>query len=203
MKITYYGHSCFTLESEGYTIALDPFNEEVPGYKPLELKASAVYCSHGHFDHCAIDKVQLQPGGESDPFDIVEMETYHDDQEGELRGMNWIRIFEAEGLRVAHMGDLGCGLEEEEVAELKGVDAMLIPVGGHYTIDARQAKAIVDLVQPRIVIPMHYRLDDKGFDVLADLKDFLDIAENVRVANGNVLNLDKDTPAGTVVLSSL
>ena len=203
MKITYYGHSCFTLESDGYVIALDPYDEHVPGYKPLEIKASAVYCSHGHGDHCAIDKVQLVPGGESDPFDIVEIETYHDDKEGELRGMNMIRVFEAEGLRVAHMGDLGCDLEPEEIAELKDLDAMLIPVGGFYTIDAKQAKAIADLLQPRIVIPMHYRTGDKGFDVIADVNDFLALNDNVRVANGNALTLDKETPAGTVVLTAL
>lgn len=203
MTITYYGHSCFTLESQGYVIALDPYDEHVPGYKPLELKASAVYCSHGHGDHCAIDKVQLVPGGESDPFDIVEIETYHDDQEGELRGMNMMRVFEAEGLKVAHLGDLGCSLEPEEIEELKDLDALLIPVGGHYTIDAIQAKAIVDQLKPRVVIPMHYRTGSKGFDVIADVQDFLDLCDNVRVANGNSLNLDKDTPEGTVVLTSL
>ena len=203
MKITYYGHSCFTLETEGYIIALDPYDEHVPGYKPLEIEACAVYCSHGHSDHCAVDKVQLMPGGENDPFDIVEMETYHDDCEGEKRGMNWMRIFEAEGLRVAHLGDLGCELEEEEIEELKGVDVLMIPVGGFYTIDAAQAKKIVEQVKPRIVIPMHYRLLEKGFDVLADVHDFLNLCSDVRVANGPSLILDADTPAGTVILTPL
>ncbi|MCQ2566155.1 MAG: MBL fold metallo-hydrolase [Clostridia bacterium] len=201
MKITYFGHSCFTLETEGYTIALDPYDEHVPGYKPLDIKACAVYCSHGHSDHCAIDKVQLMPGGENDPIDIVEMETYHDDCEGEKRGMNWMRIFEAEGLRVAHLGDLGCELEPEEIEELSGVDALLIPVGGYYTIGPDQAKAIVDQVKPRIVIPMHFRSEDKGFDVLADVKDFLVLCDNVRT-EGDSIVLDKATPAGTVLLTS-
>ena len=202
MKITYYGHSCFTLETAGYAIALDPYDEHVPGYAPLDIEACAVYCSHGHSDHCAIDKVCLVPGGENDPFDIVEMETYHDDCEGEKRGTNWMRIFEAEGLRVAHLGDLGCELDPEEAAELSGVDVLLIPVGGHYTIDAKQAKAIVEQVKPRIVIPMHYRTGNKGFDVIADVSDFLELCDDVTVTGNSTLVLDADTPAGTVLLTS-
>ena len=202
MKITYYGHSCFTLETAGYTIALDPYDEHVPGYTPLDIEACAVYCSHGHSDHCAIDKVRLVPGGENDPFDIVEMETYHDDCEGEKRGTNWMRIFEAEGIRVAHLGDLGCELDPEEASELSGVDVLLIPVGGYYTIDAKQAKAIVEQVRPRIVIPMHYRTGNKGFDVIADVRDFLELCENVTTFGDSTLVLDADTPAGIVLLTS-
>ena len=202
MKITYYGHSCFTLESQGYRIALDPYDDHVPGYRPLKLEAEAVYCSHGHSDHCWVQAVDLREGGKASPFTVTEVPGFHDDVRGAKRGPNMMRVFEAEGLKVAHLGDIGCMPDEEGLEKLKGLDACLVPVGGFFTIDAKQAKALTDVLQPRVVIPMHYRLGDTGFDVIGMLEEFTKLypADAVTFAGSNALELSEATPAGVTVL---
>ena len=201
MKITYHGHSCFTLQSGGCTIAIDPYDDHVPGYRHLQLKANAVFCSHGHSDHSWVQAVQIEER-EGCPFTVTEIEGFHDDAGGAKRGPNTMRIFEAEGLKVAHLGDIGCLPPAEDLEKLKGLDACLVPVGGFYTIDARQAKELMDLLQPRVVSPMHFRLDDKGFDVIGTLADFTEqyLPQTIHLAGGNTLELTKDTPEGVTVL---
>ena len=114
MKLTWLGHACFLLEEDGYRIVLDPYTG-VAGYPPLHIQAHAVFCSHGHFDHHATDCVELLPERES-PFTVREVETFHDDRGGALRGTNTVRIFTAGGLSVAHLGDLGHQLTAEQAA---------------------------------------------------------------------------------------
>lgn len=201
MKITYYGHSCFLLESEGFRIAVDPYRDYVPGYRKLELEADAVYCSHGHDDHCWVQAVQLSGRADS-PFRVTEIEGYHDDVQGSKRGPNTMRLFEAEGLRVAHLGDIGCMPPEEDLEQLKSLDACLVPVGGFFTINAQQAKDLMDILKPRIIIPMHYRLGELGFDVIGTLDAFTQLysPEEVHFAGVNTLDLTKISPAGVTVL---
>ena len=73
MKITYYGHSCFTLESQGFWIVVDPYRDYVPGYQKLDLEADAAYCSHGHDDHCWVQDVTMRESGAKDPFTVTEI----------------------------------------------------------------------------------------------------------------------------------
>lgn len=200
MKLIWNGHSCFTLEAAGSTLVLDPYQDgAVPGYAPLKLTADAVFCSHEHKDHGAREAVALS--GKASHIQVEEIPTFHDPERGALRGTNLIRVFSAEGLRAAHLGDLGCELEPEQKERLKGLDALMIPVGGYYTIDAKQAKALVDELKPRVVIPMHYRSDHFGYDVIAPLEDFLTLCGDVVKYPGNTLELTAATPAQTAVLS--
>ncbi len=200
MIITYYGHSCFTLESQGFRIAVDPYRDYVPGYDKLELEANEVYCSHGHDDHSWVQAVALRCGGGSSPFTVTEIAGFHDDVSGAKRGPNMMRVFEAEGLRVAHLGDIGCMPPEEDLAKLKGLDACLVPVGGFYTIDAKQAKALMDELKPRVIVPMHYRLGQYGFAEIGELSAFTRQYPTVFDMPGNALELTADTPAGVCVL---
>lgn len=154
ITITWHGHSCFSVSADGYSIVLDPYApDSVPGLPPLSLSASQVLCSHGHSDHGYTDAVDLSAGKQGSPFTVTVIQTFHDDQNGSLRGENRIHILEADGLRIAHLGDLGCTLEPGQMELLKDLDAIMIPVGGYYTIDAAQARALVEAVKPRIVIP--------------------------------------------------
>ena len=140
MKLIWNGHSCFTLATEAGTLVIDPYEDgSVPGLSPLHLEADAVYCSHEHRDHGNRAAVALS--GKPCAVEVEELATWHDEVQGAKRGPNTMRIFSAEGLRVAHLGDLGCGLTPEQAEALSGLDALLIPVGGFYTIDAGQAKA--------------------------------------------------------------
>lgn len=197
MKLIWHGHSCFTVETTDGSAVFDPYEDHyVPGLAPLRLTADAVFCSHEHRDHNARNCVTLT--GNNPTFTMETIACYHDDRHGLLRGKNTIHILSAEGLRVAHLGDLGHRLRGEALRRLRGVDALLIPVGGYYTIDPTTAKTIVSDIAPRVVIPMHYRLGDMGYDVLAELSDFAP-ADAVRIPS-NTFELTADTPAQTVIL---
>ena len=128
MRITWLGHSCFALQSGAYVLVVDPYTD-VPGCGPLQVEADAVYCSHDHFDHHYLPAVTLRQGGQS-PFTVRTLDTWHDDRQGALRGKNLVHIFQAEGLRVVHLGDLGHLLSQEQARQIAGCDALLLPIGG-------------------------------------------------------------------------
>lgn len=171
MKITWLGHSCFILEAEGFRVLLDPY-KGVRGLPDVEAEADAVYCSHDHFDHAYTEKVRLT-SGKDNPFTVTEIQTFHDNKGGTLRGKNIVRKFTAGGISAAHLGDLGHALRTEQLAALGHCDAILIPVGGYYTIDAGTAKQVADAIGAAVVIPMHYRSGPVGFDVLSTVDDFI------------------------------
>ena len=190
MNITWLGHSCFILEAEGFRALLDPYGE-VPGLPDVETEADAVYCSHDHFDHAYTEKVRLTSGRTS-PFTVTEVRTFHDDKGGTLRGTNVIRKFTAGGVSAAHFGDLGHPLSPEQLAALGPCDAILIPVGGFYTIDAVTAKAVAEAAGAPVVIPMHYRSGPVGFDALGTLEDFTGLYPAERVKRyGGTLTIEK------------
>ena len=201
MTITWLGHSCFLLESGGFRVLLDPYHS-VPGLPDVAAEADAVYCSHDHFDHNHTQNVRLTTGRD-DPFTVTEVPSFHDDQGGALRGGNTIRRFQAEGLSVVHLGDLGCALTAEQAAALRPCDALLVPVGGFYTIDAQGAKAVAEALSPRVIVPMHYRTEAFGLREIDTVEPFLALfsKELVRHYDANRLELTADTPAQVAVLS--
>ena len=200
MKITWLGHACFVLEQEGFRVLLDPYRD-VPGLPDLSAEADAVYCSHGHFDHAYVEGVTLT-GRKESPFTVRETETFHDPEQGTLRGPNTVRCFTAGGLTVAHLGDLGHPLSPEQLRSIGPCDAVLIPVGGTYTIDGAQAFAEAEKLGARVVIPMHYRQGGVGFPDIADLDGFLAQypADRIHRYDANVLELTGETPRQTAVL---
>lgn len=199
MTITWLGHSCFLVESGGYRIVLDPYYVET--YPPLHVAAERVLCSHTHRDHAFLDAVTLMGRAVDCPFTVETIATFHDDQRGAKRGENTIHILRAEGLTVAHCGDLGHALSEEQLAALRDCDALLIPIGGYYTIDAETAKAVADAVAPRVIVPMHYRFGAHGFDEIATLDEFLFRFDPsvIHRLDGNRFSLTEDAPAGVIV----
>lgn len=200
MKITYLGHSCFKIESQGYEIVLDPYEDgSVPGYRPLRETADRVLCSHGHRDHAAAERVALRER-ETSPFTVETLHTWHDGQRGALRGEDTVHILDDGRCRVAHLGDLGCDLTSEQKDKLQGLTALLIPVGGYYTIDARQAHALAEELAPTVVIPMHYRGEGFGYDVIGLLEAFTALRGDVREYPGGTLELTPETVRQTAAL---
>lgn len=201
MTITWLGHSCFMLEANGFRVLLDPY-KGVRGLPDIETEADAVYCSHGHFDHAWTENVRLTTGKDN-PFTVKEIPTFHDDQGGALRGTNTVRTFTADGVTVAHLGDLGHQLSDVQLADIGHCDAILIPVGGFYTIDAAAAKAVADAIGASVVIPMHYRKGPVGFDVLGTVEGFASLypQEQVKAYSTNTLTLTKATPPQVAALS--
>ena len=200
MKITWLGHSCFKVETKGYVIVLDPYEDgSVPGCLPVREEADEVLCSHEHFDHNFRDGVTLREHGPS-PVKVEVISTWHDHKKGELRGSNKIHILDDGQARIAHLGDLGCELEAEQKERLKGLDGILIPVGGYYTIDASQARKLVEDIGPRVTVPMHYRGAGFGFDVLGTVEDFTRFFDDVRTYEENAIEITEDTQKQTAVL---
>ena len=201
VNITSLGHACFLLECDGYRVCIDPYAwGMVPGQPDLHVVADAVYCSHEHGDHNFREAVGLFAAEKPQPYTLTEFVTPHDDQGGKLRGMNTVRIFDFDGLRVAHLGDLGCFPDEELEKALKGVDCMLIPVGGFYTIGVQTAYQIIRAAQPKVAIPMHYRTDKTGFDNIAHIEDFAKLWNEVTYAD-NTFCLTKETEKQILVLN--
>ncbi len=151
LKLTWNGHSCFTLEENGYAIVLDPYEDgAVPGFGPLKLTADEVLCSHGHGDHNAAQcvKIRKNSGGAKNPFRITEIHSFHDEAKGTKRGKNTIRIFDDGQYRIAHMGDIGCVPTADQKEQLKGIDVMLMPVGGFFTLEPEDVYALVKELSP-------------------------------------------------------
>ena len=199
MQIIWNGHSCFTVRSADGTIILDPYEDRyVPGYPPLRLEADQVLCSHEHSDHNARRCVRLS--GKPCGFQVERIASWHDDVRGAKRGGNTIHLLTLEGMRLAHLGDLGCELNETQLRQLENLDVLLVPVGGHYTIDAAQAAEIVRQLRPRVVIPMHYRGKGFGYDVLSTVDEFRALTEHPVDYPGNTLEVDLTTEAQTAFL---
>ena len=203
MKITWIGHSCFKIEKNGYSIVTDPYSDgSVPGLAPVRVTANQVLISHEHGDHNARNLVEIIPAEEA-PFEITELPTYHDHAKGTKRGSNTIHVIDDGVIRVAHFGDLGCEPEPEQLEMLKDLDVAIIPVGGFFTIDAKEAAELVKKLQPKLVIPMHFRDDRKGFgfDVISPVSLFSELAEAVTEADGSMLDTEKLPEAKVVVLT--
>ena len=199
MNITWYGHSCFKVESAEGSVVFDPYAPgKVPGLELPEITADAVICSHGHGDHDYSAAVRLT--GNRPGFTVTQMKTYHDENKGKLRGDNLVTAVDTEGLRVVHLGDLGHLLSVEQVKELGKIDVLLIPVGGYYTIDAQLAALTVSVLKPRVTVPMHYRGKGFGFDVLTGVEEFTRLSGNVKVFDSNTLEIAPDTETMTAVL---
>lgn len=183
MTLEWLAHSCFCLANEeGHRLLIDPYKGEDTGYKEPQLdKVDVVICSHGHMDHANTaviqnpDYMKIDKAGhfETKGFAIDTVPTYHDNENGAKRGKNLVSIVETDGLRFCHCGDLGHVLGKEQVKVLGKIDVLMIPVGGLFTIDAKQAAKVVEALDVQIVIPMHYKTEACRYD-LAPVEDFLE-----------------------------
>jgi len=199
MKLTWYGHSCFLVETAEGSAVFDPYSPgSVPGLSLPPLTADAVFCSHGHRDHGYAQGVRLS--GRTFSAKVEQLDCFHDDRGGSLRGENRITVLEAEGLRLAHLGDLGHMLSPEQIEALGRIDLLLIPVGGHYTIDAAVAAELVQALRPGITVPMHYRGPGFGYDVIAPAEEFTRLCSPVTALDSNVLRPEEIRTPAVVLL---
>lgn len=201
MILKYFGHSCFKIESEAGSVVFDPYAAgSVPGIALPPIDADIVLSSHGHADHRSPGSVRLS--GRTNNFKIESIESFHDEKRGALRGKNTIFVAGAEGLRLAHLGDLGCMLSKSQLKALGKPDLIMIPTGGFYTIDAITAKKICDAVSPRIIVPMHYREGKRGLENIAEAVDFLKLFPKayLHIPNESFLDFNAETPPGVYLL---
>lgn len=181
MLITCHGHSEFYLEgADGFCLLTDPFDASV-GYPMGQYSCDAVTVSHSHGDHNFIDKALGAPtivDSEgvwkiAPDVTVTAIPSVHDDQGGAKRGKNLIMKIEMEGLTLAHLGDQGCPLTEEQLTALGKIDILMLPVGGFFTIDAAQALDICLALRPKVILPMHYKTQANQDWPIEDEKPFL------------------------------
>lgn len=172
MTIMWFGQSCFRIETKEGSILTDPFSGEI-GLKPPKIKDDLVLVSHDHYDHNNVEGAPSQafvirnPGEyEKNGIAVLGLMSYHDKLEGKERGSNTIYIIKAEDMTICHLGDLGQEkLDEKQVQEIGDVDILMVPVGGNYTIDYKEATEVISQIEPKIVIPMHFKIKDLKSDI--------------------------------------
>lgn len=180
MDIHWYGQACFKIKGKNTTIVIDPFDPEMVGLKlPKDLSGELLLVTHDHKDHAYIEGVNGEPQlikgpgeYESHGIAIVGVQTYHDTENGAQRGKNTVYNLHIDGVNIVHLGDLGHTLTDEQVQEIGSTDILMIPVGGNYTIDAKLASEVVSQLEPRVIIPMHYKLEGLKVEV-GELAPFL------------------------------
>ena len=201
MKITWYGHSCFKVSFDSGSVVFDPYADgSVPGWTLPQLSADAVLCSHRHDDHAGAGKVTLS--GREPDCKVETVECFHDAEHGAKRGANTIHILTADGVRVAHLGDLGHEPDEAQLTAIGAPDVLLIPVGGFYTIDAATAAAVAEKIGARITVPMHYRGEGFGYDVIGTVEEFTALRKDVRCADSNSFDPAEYKDRVTLVLKA-
>jgi L-ascorbate metabolism protein UlaG (beta-lactamase superfamily) len=163
MDISWLGHSCFQLRGKHVTLITDPFSPQ-PGYSLGKVSASIVTISHNSAGHNYVEGVGGNPRvvrgpGEYEISDILitGVASYHDNKRGQELGRNTIYVMQIDDIVICHLGDLGHILQEEQLEEVADADVLLLPIGGHHTLNATQAAEIISQVEPHYVIPMHYR----------------------------------------------
>lgn len=204
MNIQYYGHSCFKIttksegkNTDGIVAFIDPFDKKI-GLKPPQGRADVVFVSHNqHSDHNNIEALKDNPTVIDAPgeysvkgINVTGIDSFHDDKEGTERGRNTVFVLDTEDIRICHLGDLGVDLNMKQLEKIGDVDILMIPVGGRYTIDFKEAAKIARKLSPAIIIPMHYKIKGMTVDI-SDEKDFCSEMGNCAKEKVNKINLKK------------
>ncbi len=204
MKVKWYGHAAFLITSDqGTKIITDPYEPGAFGgqlsYGKIRDQVDIVLTSHDHADHNYTKDLpgtpQIVKGSGPKTSKGISMKgipTYHDPSKGSERGTNTIFTFKVDHVQLCHLGDLGHLLSDKELAEIGPVDILLIPVGGFFTIDPKEATRVAEQIKPKILIPMHFKTEKCGFPI-APVEDFLKGKKNVRRAKASEATFEKAT----------
>ncbi len=211
MDITYLGHASFKLKGKTAAVVVDPYDSQI-GPKFPKVEAEIVAVTHDHRDHSAVEQVGGEPFVISGPgeyevkgVEVVGVSSFHDNKKGEERGLNTIYNFKVDKINICHLGDLGQSeLTDAQVEEIGNVDVLLLPVGGHFTIDASEANKIASQLEARIIIPMHFKDAESKVEELSTVDKFLKEVgkENLEAVNKLTITPDKLPEETQVVLMS-
>ena len=214
LTIRWYGQSFFLLTSStGTRIAVDPFGQ-IGFPMPAVVQADAVTISHNHVDHNNPELVKGPPeilrGLTADGKDwnridrkvkevrMYSVPAYHDAEQGGRRGRIAIFVYKVDGLRLAHLGDLGTLLSPEQVQQIGAVDILFIPVCDRpFTIGPEEATQVVERVKPQVTIPMHYKTPARPQWEGKDENEFVAGKPNVRRLGSHTLTISKATLPAT------
>ncbi len=180
MEITWYGHFCFRMMERGMAaVVCDPFDHKIVGYDPLKLKADIVTVSIDNAEHNFTTSVKGDPHLITGPGEfeiggvfITGVQTNGHAKKSEDEPRNTLYVFDYNGLTVAHFGQIDRVPTQAEVEALGPVNIALIPVGDATSLNAAKAAEVISLIEPNIVIPMHYATDGSQIQ-LDELNKFL------------------------------
>ncbi len=180
MRVVTHGHSCFEYSNSKLTVVIDPHDGKSIGIKAPTASADVVLMTHPHYDHSAARVIRgnhtdvMSRNGEFDVkgLHVTGIPTFHDSHGGEERGDNTMYLFEMDGISICHCGDLGAIPSDDALRLIKGVDMLFVPVGEVMTMPLDQVRRFIELVNPRIIVPMHYRIGGLSLP-LSPLDDFL------------------------------
>jgi L-ascorbate metabolism protein UlaG (beta-lactamase superfamily) len=211
MKIKWLGHAAFVLTSDaGTKVLTDPYKsgafDGAVGYGPILEKVDVVTVSHDHDDHNGLDG--LAPGYEAVTapgkhsvagIDITGIKTFHDNRQGKERGRNVVHVITVDGVRVAHLGDLGHVFADDETRAIGRADVVLIPVGGYFTIEPEDAMAVVRQLRPSVVIPMHFKTPSLNFPI-KPVEDFLSLADKHERPGRSEIEIKRENLSGQRII---
>lgn len=205
MEIKWLGHACFAISHRGYTVVIDPYNSAyTAGYPPLKTTADMVLVSHEHYGHNFREGVTLSGRPESEcPFEISTLEVDHDSVGGIMRGSCLIHILEADGLKVAHMSDIGTKLTGGDISRLFGADAIMVTAGSCRGLPAQEVWRLTEELYPKAIIPMHYRFGSHGARRLEHLENLINCYETpdlVKYYDSGSITIDENTEPQIAVL---
>jgi L-ascorbate metabolism protein UlaG (beta-lactamase superfamily) len=195
MQIIWYGHSCFLVKTSiGKRILIDPFNTSI-GYDNNFPKCDLITISHNHFDSSHLNKFNsntkvINNVGFFDmiSFSVEGFNSFHDKYNGLKRGTNIIYTLKSDNYSICHLGHIGHIPSPLILDKLKNIDILLIPIGGHFTLDGFEAAKLCKLISPKYIIPMHYKTNKTSL-YLDDPKNFIISMKHIRKINSNVLSI--------------
>jgi L-ascorbate metabolism protein UlaG (beta-lactamase superfamily) len=198
LKIRWHGHSCFEITND-VTIVTDPHDGKSIGIHAPSITGDIILVSHDHYDHNSVKTVE-KPGVKIvtdgrkrsiGPIQIIGFDSFHDEDKGAKRGENNIYKFISDDIIFCHLGDLGHELDDTIINQIGIVDILFIPVGGTYTLDASQAWRVINAIEPRIVIPMHFKIEGLSLPITG-VEPFLEQNTFKMLKVGNEIDIEKD-----------
>ena len=198
LQIRWHGHACFEITND-VTLVTDPHDGKSIGIPAPSVTGDIILISHDHYDHNSVKSVEKSDSKvvtderkkTISNIEIKCIESFHDECRGEKRVKNIIYKFTMDDVTFCHLGDLGHKLDEDAVQKIGDVDILFIPIGGTFTVDAEGAWSVINLIKPRIAIPMHYKIGGLSLPI-AGIEPFLEKNKYKALKVGNEIDIEKE-----------
>lgn len=201
VTLTYLGHSAFLIKGNDVSLVIDPYaDNSVPGMTFPYVSVNYVFSSHNHHDHNAVELVNIEPTNNEINCDTIIVP--HDHHNGAKRGLNKMYLFNIDGIRILHTGDLGCIPNENILKQMSGVDVLLAPINGFYTISAEELHEIMKKTNPKVTIPIHYyrKEDNSGYPDGGQIDIFKSLVKEYLEVNDYSIKIDDKLLKNRVVI---
>ncbi len=198
LQIRWHGHACWEI-TDDITVVTDPHDGRSIGIPAPSVAGDIILISHDHYDHNSVKSVEKEGSKvvtderkrNIENVEIKGIQAFHDECSGEKRGKNIIYKFVIDGVTFCHLGDLGHDLDEGQIQQIGDVDILFVPVGGTFTVDAKQAWDIIEKIRPKITIPMHYKIGGLSLPI-ASIDPFLEKNKHRLLKVGNEIDIEKE-----------